>query len=62
MRVGIVSDTHDNLRAADRAAEVFAEEGAEIVVHCGDFVAPPLLSAFEGFELHGVLGNEAEIH
>lgn len=57
MHVGIVSDTHDNVRAADRAAELFAEEGIEVVVHCGDFVAPPLLSAFEGFELHGVLGN-----
>lgn len=57
MHVGIVSDTHDNVRAADRAAERFAEEGIEVVVHCGDFVAPPLLSAFEGFELHGVLGN-----
>jgi uncharacterized protein len=57
MNIGIVSDTHDNVAAAERAADVFEEEGVEVVVHCGDFVAPPLLSAFEGFELHGVLGN-----
>ncbi|MDG5758546.1 metallophosphoesterase [Natronococcus sp. A-GB1] len=57
MNIGIVSDTHDNVAAAERAADVFEAENVEVVVHCGDFVAPPLLSAFEGFELHGVLGN-----
>lgn len=57
MNVGIVSDTHDNLEAAERAAEIFEAEGVEVVLHCGDFVAPPLLAAFEGLELHGVLGN-----
>ncbi|MFU8868565.1 metallophosphoesterase [Natronococcus sp.] len=57
MNIGIVSDTHDNVDAAERAADAFDEEGVEVVIHCGDFVAPPLLSAFEGYELHGVLGN-----
>ncbi|TYT63729.1 metallophosphoesterase [Natrialba swarupiae] len=57
MNIGIIADTHDNVDAAERAAEIFAEEGVEIVVHCGDFIAPPLLSALEGFEVHGVLGN-----
>ncbi|MEY7849272.1 metallophosphoesterase [Natrarchaeobius sp. A-rgal3] len=57
MNIGIIADTHDNVDAAERAAEIFAEEGVEIVVHCGDFVAPPLLSTLEGFEVHGVLGN-----
>ncbi|AGB39561.1 metallophosphoesterase [Natronococcus occultus] len=57
MNIGIVSDTHDNVAAAERAAEIFEAEGVEVVVHCGDFVAPPLLSAFEDVELHGVLGN-----
>ncbi len=57
MHVGIISDTHDNVHAAERAAEIFTAEGVDVVVHCGDFVAPPTLAAFEGFELHGVLGN-----
>jgi putative phosphoesterase len=59
MQIGIVSDTHDNYRAAERAAEAFADRGIETVLHCGDFVAPPLLSAFDGhdFAFHGVLGN-----
>ncbi|AGB30121.1 phosphodiesterase, MJ0936 family protein [Natrinema pellirubrum DSM 15624] len=57
MHIGIVSDTHDNVEAIERATEIFAEEGVEIVVHCGDFVAPLMVDYFEGFELHGVLGN-----
>lgn len=57
MHVGIVSDTHDNVDAAERAAGIFEADDVEVVVHCGDFVAPPTLPAFEGFELHGVLGN-----
>ncbi|WP_336001824.1 YfcE family phosphodiesterase [Halorientalis halophila] len=59
MQVGIVSDTHDNYAAAEAIAAVFADRGIDTVVHCGDFVAPPLLAAFEGhgFDLHGVLGN-----
>ncbi|MFC6765622.1 metallophosphoesterase family protein [Natrinema soli] len=57
MNVGIISDTHDNAEATERAIEIFREEGVEIVVHCGDFVAPLIVPYFEEFELHGVLGN-----
>ncbi|MFB6143137.1 MAG: metallophosphoesterase [Halorientalis sp.] len=59
MELGIVSDTHDNVAAAEEIAERFDERGVETVLHCGDFIAPPLLGAFEGHGLiiHGVLGN-----
>jgi putative phosphoesterase len=57
MRLGIISDTHDNVRAVERATDVFEREGCDTLVHCGDFIAPPVLPFFEGFEVHGVLGN-----
>ncbi|MFB6179084.1 MAG: metallophosphoesterase [Halorientalis sp.] len=59
MQLGIVSDTHDNYSAAERAADLFADRDIETVLHCGDFIAPPLLEAFQGhgFAFHGVLGN-----
>ncbi|KYH27728.1 phosphodiesterase [Halalkalicoccus paucihalophilus] len=57
MRVGVISDTHDNVAAIERATDLFREEGIETLVHCGDFIAPPVLPFFEGFSLHGVLGN-----
>ncbi|WP_255169532.1 metallophosphoesterase family protein [Natrononativus amylolyticus] len=57
MQLGLIADTHDNVDATRRAVELFEEDGVEIVVHCGDYVAPPVISLFDGFELHGVLGN-----
>jgi putative phosphoesterase len=57
MNIGIISDTHDNAEATERAIEIFREEGVEIVIHCGDFIAPLIVPYFEEFELHGVLGN-----
>lgn len=57
MQLGIIADTHDNVAAAEAAVEIFNEHGIETVIHCGDFIAPPMLPLFEGFELHGVLGN-----
>lgn len=57
MKLGIVSDTHDNVPAVERIVSVFEDEGVEVVVHCGDFIAPPVVPYFDGFEVHGVLGN-----
>ncbi|MDJ1432724.1 YfcE family phosphodiesterase [Halostagnicola sp. A-GB9-2] len=57
MHVGIIADTHDNVPAIERATDLFEEEGVDIVVHCGDFVAPLVPPYFSEFELHGVLGN-----
>lgn len=57
MLVGVISDTHDNVPAVEAAVDIFEDRGVEVVVHCGDFVAPPVIGSFEGFEFHGVLGN-----
>ncbi|ADJ16216.1 metallophosphoesterase [Halalkalicoccus jeotgali] len=57
MRVGIIADTHDNVAAVERMTALFREAGVETLLHCGDFVAPPVLPFFEGFSIHGVLGN-----
>lgn len=57
MQVGILSDTHDNVDAIERITDTFREEGVDTLIHCGDFIAPPVIPYFEGFELHGVLGN-----
>lgn len=57
MLVGIISDTHDDVRAAAAAADLFADRGVEVVLHAGDVVAPPVVPFFDGFEVHAVLGN-----
>lgn len=40
MKIGIVSDSHDNLPAIRSAVDLFRKRRAELVVHAGDFVAP----------------------
>jgi len=57
MLVGVISDTHDNVAAVDRAVEIFEDAGVDAVVHCGDVIAPPVVPHFEGLEVHAVLGN-----
>jgi len=57
MQIGILSDTHDNVTATERATAIFESEGVDVLIHCGDFVAPVMIPYFEGFELHAVLGN-----
>ncbi|MFB6304830.1 MAG: metallophosphoesterase [Haloferacaceae archaeon] len=56
MRVGIVSDTHDDLNAVERAVDLF--EDCAVVVHCGDLVSPFAATPFDAdFEFHHVAGN-----
>ncbi|MEF8773626.1 MAG: metallophosphoesterase [Halobacteriales archaeon] len=57
MQVGVIADTHDNVAAVEAAVETFEQRGIDVLIHCGDYVAPPVVPYFEGFELHGVLGN-----
>jgi putative phosphoesterase len=58
MRLGIVSDTHDDLDAVEAAVETFEREDCDAAVHCGDFVAPFSATPFDAdFEFHAVRGN-----
>lgn len=57
MLVGVISDTHDNVEAVERAVAAFEERGVETVIHCGDVIAPPVVPFFEGLDVHAVLGN-----
>lgn len=59
MRIGIVSDTHDNMRQIARAVEFFNRENVDLVLHAGDFVSPFAVGGFESLKmgLIGVFGN-----
>lgn len=59
MKIGILSDTHDNLPRIRAVVELLGAEGAEVLIHAGDFVAPfsvKELLKFPG-EVYGVFGN-----
>lgn len=57
MKVGILSDTHDNLDAVRKACDLFAAEGITLLLHCGDVCGPAVVEALEGFTVYFALGN-----
>jgi putative phosphoesterase len=59
MRIGIVSDTHNNLRNVGRIVELFNAARVERVIHTGDITQAKTIHAFAGLEapLWGVFGN-----
>jgi putative phosphoesterase len=59
MRIGVLSDTHDNLPLVDTAVERLNDERVDLVLHAGDYVAPfiaPRLANLDA-SLIGVFGN-----
>lgn len=58
MKIGVVSDTHDNFRVAEKVADFFEEQDCEKVIHCGDMICPATANIFDcEFEFHAVRGN-----
>jgi hypothetical protein len=59
MLVGIMADTHDRLPMLDTAVKSLNEEGVELVLHAGDYIAPFVVSHFKPLkaDLIGVFGN-----
>lgn len=57
--IGLISDTHDNVKSIEKAVEKFNEEGVEYVLHAGDHIAPFTLKWFKELkaEMIGVSGN-----
>ncbi|MFH1511541.1 MAG: metallophosphoesterase [Candidatus Woesearchaeota archaeon] len=57
MKIGIISDTHDNVENVLKAVKVFKSLKVDFVVHCGDMVAPKTVDYFAGVKLKMVKGN-----
>ena len=59
MKICIVSDSHDNRPLLEAAVRDAKAAGAEVVLHCGDVVAPSTLEVLTPFELpvHVIHGN-----
>ncbi len=59
MKLGIISDTHDNVPMVKKAVEVFNKEDVDLVLHAGDYVSPFSIKPFFSLECDflGVWGN-----
>jgi len=47
MKIGIISDTHDQIARIKKAVDIFNREEVDAVVHCGDIVAPFTLEFYK---------------
>jgi len=54
-----MSDSHDNIWNLQQALNMIRKEQAELIIHCGDFVAPFMLKELKQARIpvYGVLGN-----
>lgn len=59
MKIGIVSDTHNNLKNIFKICEIFNSNSIDLVIHTGDISLPKALKAFDNLEMEmiGVFGN-----
>jgi putative phosphoesterase len=59
MKIGVLSDSHDNVPMVKKAVELFNSEGVELVIHAGDFIAPFVVAAMGDLKCRvvGVFGN-----
>ena len=57
MRLGILSDTHDELARTRRAVRVLCDAGVEVLIHCGDLASPPIVAELAVRPSWFVFGN-----
>lgn len=59
MKIGVISDTHDQQELIEKAVRELNKENVELVIHCGDWVSPFILHAFRELRapMKGVFGN-----
>ncbi len=57
MKIGIISDTHNNIELTEKAIKIFEDNNIELLVHAGDLTSPKMLDLFKKFKCKIVLGN-----
>ncbi len=59
MKIGVISDTHDNIDRIKESIAVFNREEVGLVIHAGDVTSPFALIPFEELnaEFVGIFGN-----
>ena len=62
MKIGLISDTHDNIPTCNKLIPHFLDEKIEVLIHCGDIISPFMKRVFvplydKGVKMFGVIGN-----
>ena len=62
MRIGVLSDTHNNVKNTEAALEYFRGAGITRLFHCGDITGAHIVLRFAGFDVTFVQGNGDYTH
>jgi uncharacterized protein len=62
MKIGILSDTHDQVERTSLAVSTLIEAGVEVLVHCGDITRPAVVLECSGLPCYYVFGNNDYDH
>jgi hypothetical protein len=57
MKIGIIADSHGHAQRTIAAVELLRSDGAQTLVHLGDFETLDVIDALAGFDAHIVFGN-----
>jgi putative phosphoesterase len=57
MKIGILSDTHNNLTNLQAALMLLRKENVDLLIHCGDISSPETAAALGEFRIIHVVGN-----
>ncbi len=57
MKIGILSDTHDQVERTSKAVAALIGAGAEALVHCGDLTCPAVVLECAALTCYYVFGN-----
>lgn len=62
MRIGIISDSHDDVTSVNKAIDIFFDNDIKVAIHAGDIISPPIVNEFkrltdQDVKFFGVFGN-----
>src|SRR5258708_27483383 len=57
MRIGVVSDTHGQVRHTQNAVRTLESRDVELVLHCGDIGSAAIVELFAPWPTNFVFGN-----
>ena len=57
MKIGVLSDTHGDVKQTEAVLEVFRTQGVSQILHCGDIGTPEIIRLFDEIPTAFVFGN-----
>ncbi len=59
MKIGIISDSHDDIENVQESINIFNKNDVEYIIHAGDYIFPGIIKEFakSNAKLIGILGN-----